>query len=165
MQRMHRCLRHEQALNRFFQKVAVTLNAWCLPNSNNTSGEQRRRPIITEKGFEEAFFSIYGGTRVAHSCCKTQVVSNRLGRRRLQRVLPRVQVTYLFVRFLQMLHQNGNHDVNQNELGHQDKNDEEQRREIRGHATISQTIVAVLAFFPQSVFHYAVPVVTGGYPE
>ena len=27
MQRMHRCLRHEQALNRFFQKVAVTLNA------------------------------------------------------------------------------------------------------------------------------------------
>ena len=80
-------------------------------------------------------------------------------------MLPRVQVTYLFVRFLQMLHQNGNHDVNQNELGHQDKNDEEQRREIRGHATISQTIVAVLAFFPQSVFHYAVPVVTGGYPE
>ena len=80
-------------------------------------------------------------------------------------MLPRVQVTYLFVRFLQMLHQNGNHDVNQNELGHQDKDDEEQRRKIRGHATIPQAIVAVLAFFPQSVFHDAVPIVTGGYPE
>ena len=60
-----------------------------------------------------------------------------------------------------MLHEHSHDDVDQNKLCHQDEDDEEERGEVRRDAAVAETVVAVLALFPQGVFHDPVPVISG----
>ena len=76
-----------------------------------------------------------------------------------------VILLYLFVRLLQVFHEDGNYHVDQYKLCHEHENDKKQRGKVGRDATVSQTVVSIFAFFPQSVFHDAVPVVTRGYSE
>jgi hypothetical protein len=70
-------------------------------------------------------------------------------------------VTYLLVRLFQVLHEHGHDDVDEHELRHQDEDDEEEGREVGRDAAVAQAVVAVLALFPQRVFHDPVPVISG----
>lgn len=64
-----------------------------------------------------------------------------------------------------MLHQHRHYHVDQHELRHQDEHHEEEGREVGRDAAVPQTVVALLAFLPQSVLHDSVPVVAGRDPE
>ena len=69
------------------------------------------------------------------------------------------------MRLFEVLHQHGDDDVDEDELGHEDEDNEEERREERGDAAVPQTIVPLLALFPEGVLHDPVPVVPGRDPE
>ena len=47
------------------------------------------------------------------------------------------KLSYLFVRFFQMFHQNSHNHIDKDKLGHKDKNNEKKWREIWWNATIS----------------------------
>ena len=65
----------------------------------------------------------------------------------------------LLVRLLQVLHEDGHHHVDQDELGHKDEHDEEERSDVLVDAAVAETIVRGVALLPQGVFHDPVPVV------
>ncbi len=77
----------------------------------------------------------------------------------------REQEPYLLVRLLQMLHEHGHDDVDQDELRHEHKHHEEQWCEVGGDAAVPEAVVAVLALLAKRVLHDAVPVISRGYPE
>lgn len=56
-------------------------------------------------------------------------------------------ITYLFVRFFQVFHKDSNHNIDQNELSHEDKNHKEKWCKVGRNATVAQTIITILAFF------------------
>ena len=66
---------------------------------------------------------------------------------------------YLFVGLLEMLHEDGNHDVDKDELGHEDEHDEKHGSDVLIDAAIPQAILGVVTLFPQRILHYPVPVV------
>jgi len=67
------------------------------------------------------------------------------------------------VGLLQMLHKNGHHHVHQHKLGHENKDDKEERGKVAGEAAVLQTVAAIfrrlVALLTQRVLHDAVPVV------
>ena len=64
-----------------------------------------------------------------------------------------------------MFHEYSDDDVDEDELRHQDKDDEEERREIWRNAAVPETLIPLLALLPEGVLHDAVPVVAGGDAE
>ncbi len=64
-----------------------------------------------------------------------------------------------------MFHEDGDDDVDQDELGHQDEDDEKDGGDDSWDATIFDTIGGSIAIFAQRVLHNAVPIVAGGYAE
>lgn len=67
---------------------------------------------------------------------------------------------YLFVRFFQVFHKDSHYNVDQNELGHENKHDKEERGDILIDTTIPQTFFAVIAFFSKRIFHDSIPIIT-----
>ena len=59
-----------------------------------------------------------------------------------------------------MLHEDSNHNIDQDELGHEDEHDEEHGRDILINAAVPQTVLGVVTLLPQSVLHNSVPVVS-----
>ena len=59
-----------------------------------------------------------------------------------------------------MLHEDGHHHVDEDELGHQDEDDEEERGDVLVDAAVAETVLGVITLLPQSVLHDPVPVVT-----
>ena len=64
-----------------------------------------------------------------------------------------------------MLHEDSNHDVDKDKLGHEDENDEEHGRDVLIDAAVPQTVLSVIALLPQRVLHDSVPVVAYNYPK
>lgn len=64
-----------------------------------------------------------------------------------------------------MFHENGDDDVDQDELGHQDEDDEKDGSDDAGHAAVLDAIGRVIAVLPQRVLHDSVPIVARGHPE
>ena len=58
-----------------------------------------------------------------------------------------------------MLHEDGHHHVDKDELGHQDEDDEEERGDVLVDAAVAETVLGVITLLPQSVLHDPVPVV------
>lgn len=64
-----------------------------------------------------------------------------------------------------MLHENGDHYVDQHELSHQDKYDEKHGRNAVGYATVFHAVRRVVTVLAECVLHDTVPIVTSGYSE
>ena len=64
-----------------------------------------------------------------------------------------------------MFHENGDDDIDQDKLGHQDENDEKNRGDDARHATILDAIGRRIAILSQRVLHDAVPVVARSHAE
>jgi len=64
-----------------------------------------------------------------------------------------------------MLHKDRDYNVYKDKLGHQDKDDKENGCNDRRNAAVTHAISCVIARVSEGVFHDAVPVVPGGYPE
>ena len=69
------------------------------------------------------------------------------------------------MRFLQVFHEDGNDNVHQHKLCHEDKDDEEDRSDDAGYAAVFNTVGRRIAVFTQSIFHDSVPVITSGHTE
>lgn len=69
------------------------------------------------------------------------------------------------MRFLQVFHKNGHHDVDKNKLRHEDENDEKNGCDNSWHAAISDAVGVFVTFFPQSILHNTVPIVASGNAE
>jgi len=61
-----------------------------------------------------------------------------------------------------MFHQNGDDDIDEHELCHQNEDDEEKWRKIGGNAAVPQALIPFFTFFPQCVLHNSIPVITSG---
>ena len=69
------------------------------------------------------------------------------------------------MRLLQVLHQDGHHHIDQDELSHQHKHHEEKGGEERVNTTILETFLRVITLLPDGVLHDPVPVVPRGNPK
>jgi hypothetical protein len=87
--------------------------------------------------------------------CFSQPDNGRLGGRGL----------YLLMAFFEVLHENGHNDVDQDELRHQHKDNEEYGGYDVTDAAVFHAIGGVVAIVPQRVLHYAVPIVARRHPE
>jgi len=58
-----------------------------------------------------------------------------------------------------MLHQDSDDNVDEDKLGHQDKNNKENWRNNVGYAAIADTVRRIITVVPQSVLHDAIPVI------
>ncbi len=63
------------------------------------------------------------------------------------------------MRLLEVLHEDGDDDVDEDELRHEDEDDEEERGEVGRDAAVAQAVVPLLALLAEGVLHDAVPVV------
>ncbi len=73
--------------------------------------------------------------------------------------------SYLFVRFLQVLHQDSHDHVDQYELSHQNENDEKDGGDDVRYTAVLQTVGRRVAVLAQRVFHDSVPVITRRHTE
>ena len=64
-----------------------------------------------------------------------------------------------------MFHEDSDHDVDEDELRHQDEHDEEEGRDVLVDAAVAEAVVGLIALLAQRVLHDAVPIVSGGDPE
>ena len=62
--------------------------------------------------------------------------------------------------FLQMLHEDSHHHIDQNKLGQEDKNDEVERCNVLVDTAVAQAVLTVVTLFSQSILHDPVPVVS-----
>ena len=58
-----------------------------------------------------------------------------------------------------MLHEDSNHDIDEDELSHEDEHYKEHRGDILIDAAVPQTVFGVVTLLPQSVLHNSIPVV------
>ena len=77
----------------------------------------------------------------------------------------KIDESYLFVRLLEVFHEDGHDHVDEHKLGHQDENDEKDGRDDAGHAAVADAVGRRIAVFSQSVLHDAVPVVARRHPK
>ena len=87
-----------------------------------------------------------------------------------------VQSSYLFMRFLQVFHENSNNNINENKLekyqenvrilwetlylSNQNKDHEEERGYKYCDAAVLKTFFRIITFLSQSVFHNTIPIVS-----
>ena len=64
------------------------------------------------------------------------------------------------MRFLQMLHENSDHDIDKDELGHQNEHHEEERSDEGVDTAVLETLLGGIALLPQGVLHDPIPVIT-----
>ena len=69
------------------------------------------------------------------------------------------------MRFLQMLHEDSNDDVDKHKLRHEHKDDKEDRRDDSRHAAVLDAVSGRVAVLTQRILHDTVPVVTGRHPK
>lgn len=74
-------------------------------------------------------------------------------------------VVLLLMGLFKMLHEHGDDHINQDKLGHEDKDDKVKRGDDRRNAAVPNAVGGSVAFIPQSVLHDPVPVVTGGHAK
>ena len=58
-----------------------------------------------------------------------------------------------------MFHEDSDHDVDEDELRHQDEHDEEEGRDVLVDAAVAEAVVGLIALLAQRVLHDPVPVV------
>ena len=59
-----------------------------------------------------------------------------------------------------MFHEDSNHNIDQDKLGHQDKDHEEERSENCGDTAVLETVWAGVALLTDGVFHNPIPIVS-----
>ena len=69
------------------------------------------------------------------------------------------------MRFFKAFHEDSDHDVDEDELRHQDEHDEEEGRDVLVDAAVAEAVVGLIALLAQRVLHDPVPVVPRGDPE
>ena len=69
------------------------------------------------------------------------------------------------MRLLEVLHEDGHHHVDEDELSHQDKDYEKERGEEGVNTAVLETVRGVVTLLPDGVLHDPVPVVPRGDPE
>ena len=68
-------------------------------------------------------------------------------------------MAYLLVRFFEVFHEDSNHDVDKDELRHEDEHDKEEGRDVLVDAAVAEAVLGLIALLAQRVLHDPVPVV------